>query len=317
MSAQPQPVALDVAIVSYRCRDLLRACLASLDEHAPVCPMSTCVVDNASGDGTAAMVAREFPHVTLIESETNRGFAAATNVAIGHGSAPYVLVLNPDTEVRAETLDRLVELMEDQPDIGVSGCRLELEDGTFDHASRRSFPTLVGALGHFTGIGRVCRSGPLAQYRAPDVERGPVDAVNGAFMLIRRGALEQVGLFDEGYWMYMEDLDLCYRLKQGGWVTWYEPSVSALHVKRGTTAGLRSPQLVWAFHYGMLRFYRRHYAPPRRRAINWLVYAGIGGRAAVVLFLSVITRSALLNRQKHQAGLPAQPDLAASDRLTG
>jgi GT2 family glycosyltransferase len=114
----------------------------------------------------------------------------------------------------------------------------------------------------------------------------------------------------------MEDLDLCYRLKQGGWVTWYEPSVSALHVKRGTTAGLRSPRLVWAFHYGMLRFYRTHYAPPRRRAINWLVYAGIGGRAAVVLFLSVITRAALLNRQKHQAGLPAQPDLAASDPLT-
>ena len=253
MSAQPQTVALDVAIVSYRCRDLLRACLASLDEHAPVCPMSTFVVDNASADGTAAMVAREFPHVSLIESETNRGFAAGTNVAIGHGSAPYVLVLNPDTEVRAETLDRLVQLMEDQPDIGVSGCRLELADGTFDHASRRSFPTLVGALGHFTGIGRVCRSGPLAQYRAPDVERGPVDAVNGAFMLIRRRALEQVGLFDEAYWMYMEDLDLCYRLKQAGWATWYEPSVSALHLKGGS-ARRRSTSLVLAFHAGMWRF---------------------------------------------------------------
>ena len=82
MSAVQQPVALDVAIVSYRCRDLLRACLASLDQHAPECPMSVCVVDNASGDGTAAMVAREFSHVTLIESGTNRGFAAATNAAI-------------------------------------------------------------------------------------------------------------------------------------------------------------------------------------------------------------------------------------------
>src|SRR5204862_4648666 len=85
MSAEPQPVALDVAIVSYRCRDLLRACLASLDQHAPECPMSVCVVDNASGDGTAAMVAREFSHVTLIESGTNRGFAAATNAAIRRG----------------------------------------------------------------------------------------------------------------------------------------------------------------------------------------------------------------------------------------
>jgi GT2 family glycosyltransferase len=298
MSPQPQPIALDVAIVSYRCRDLLRACLASLDEHAPGCPMNTCVVDNASGDGTAAMVAREFPHVTLIESETNRGFAAATNVAIGHGSAPYVLVLNPDTEVRAETLDRLVELMEDQPDIGVSGCRLELEDGTFDHASRRSFPTLVGALGHFTGIGRVCRSGPLAQYRAPDVERGPVDAVNGAFMLIRRGALDQVGLFDEGYWMYMEDLDLCYRLKQGGWVTWYEPSVSALHIKGGS-ARRRSSKLVLAFHAGMWRFYRHHVAPQRSMLLTAAVALGLCTKLVLALArLAVLRRRPQLHLGK-------------------
>jgi N-acetylglucosaminyl-diphospho-decaprenol L-rhamnosyltransferase len=298
MSPQPQPIALDVAIVSYRCRDLLRACLASLDEHAPGCPMNTCVVDNASGDGTAAMVAREFPHVTLIESETNRGFAAATNVAIGHGSAPYVLVLNPDTEVRAETLDRLVELMEDQPDIGVSGCRLELEDGTFDHASRRSFPTLVGALGHFTGIGRVCRRGPLAQYRAPNVERGPVDAVNGAFMLIRRGALDQVGLFDEGYWMYMEDLDLCYRLKQGGWVTWYEPSVSALHIKGGS-ARRRSSKLVLAFHAGMWRFYRHHVAPQRSMLLTAAVALGLCTKLVLALArLAVLRRLSQLQLGK-------------------
>jgi GT2 family glycosyltransferase len=298
MSPQPQPIALDVAIVSYRCRDLLRACLASLDEHAPGCPMTTCVVDNASGDGTAAMVAREFPQVTLIESETNRGFAAATNVAIGHGSAPYVLVLNPDTEVRAETLDRLVELMEDQPDIGVSGCRLELEDGTFDHASRRSFPTLVGALGHFTGIGRVFRGGPLAQYRAPNVERGPVDAVNGAFMLIRRGALDQVGLFDEGYWMYMEDLDLCYRLKQGGWVTWYEPSVSALHIKGGS-ARRRSSKLVLAFHAGMWRFYRHHVAPQRSMLLTAAVALGLCTKLVLALArLAVLRRRPQLHLGK-------------------
>jgi N-acetylglucosaminyl-diphospho-decaprenol L-rhamnosyltransferase len=290
MSAQPPPVALDVAIVSYRCRDLLRACLASLDQHAPECPMSICVVDNASGDGTAAMVAREFPRVTLIESETNRGFAAATNAAIRRGSAPFVLALNPDTKMRAGTLDRLLELMKDRPEVGVAGCRLELEDGTFDHASRRSFPTLVGALGHFTGIGRVCRSGPLAQYRAPNVERGPVDAVNGAFMLIRRWALEQVGLFDEGYWMYMEDLDLCYRLKQAGWVTWYEPSVSALHIKGGS-ARRRSTQLVLAFHAGMWRFYRHHVAPQRSILLTAAVALGL----CTKLFLA-LARLAVLRR---------------------
>ena len=122
---------------------------------------------------------------------------------------------------------------------------------------------MLGALGHFSGIGRKRDRGRLAQYRAPEVERGPVDAVNGAFMLIRRSALEEVGLFDEGFWMYMEDLDLCYRFREAGWVTWYEPSVSALHVKAGTTGGTRSPRLVYAFHYGMFRFYRKHYANNR------------------------------------------------------
>jgi len=282
MSAQPQPVALDVAIVSYRCRDLLRACLASLEQHAPACPVSTCVVDNASGDGTAAMVVHEFSHVTLIESETNRGFAAATNAAIRRGSAPYVLVLNPDTELRAGTLERLLDLMENRPEVGIAGCRLELEDGTFDHASRRSFPTLLGALGHFTGIGRVRRSGPLAQYRAPDVERGPVDAVNGAFMLSRRSALEQVGLFDERYWMYMEDLDLCYRLKQAGWVTWYEPSVSALHIKGGSTRR-RSSRLVVAFHAGMWRFYRCHIAQQRSTLVTAAVALGLCTKLVLAL----------------------------------
>jgi GT2 family glycosyltransferase len=281
MSAQPQPVALDVAIVSYRCRDLLRACLASLDQHAPACPMSISVVDNASGDGTVAMVAREFPHVMLIESETNCGFAAATNAAIRPGSAPYLLVLNPDTEVRAGTLDRLVELMEDRPEVGIAGCRLELEDGTFDHASRRSFPTRLGALAHFTGIGTRVTSGPLAQYRAPDVERGPVDAVNGAFMLLRRAALDEVGLFDEGYWMYMEDLDLCYRFAKASWTTWYEPSVTTLHVKGGTWPRARSVRLTVAFHYGMYRFYRKHYAG--RRAVDAAIVAGIGVKLAAAL----------------------------------
>src|SRR4029077_10494994 len=112
---------------------------------------------------------------------------------------------------------------EARPRVGLCGCRLEREDGSFDHAARRSFPTVLGALGHFTGAGRSDRApGALAQYRAPEVVSGEVDAVNGAFMLMRRAALDEVGLFDEGYWMYMEDLDLCYRLHEAGWVTWYE-----------------------------------------------------------------------------------------------
>ena len=279
---------LDVVIVSYRCKGLLRHCLSSLRDHPPRGGMTVRVVDNASGDDTAEMVRRDFPEVSLTVAPKNLGFGAASNVAIGAGSAPYVLCLNPDTRVTPGSLDRLLDLMEERIKVGISGCRLELEDGSFDYAAKRSFPTPLSALGHFTGLGRQRDWGALAAYRAPEVESGPVDAVNGAFMLIRRSALDEVGLFDEGYWMYMEDLDLCYRFAEAGWVTWYEPSVTVIHVKAGSSGPVRSPRLNYAFHYGMFRFYREYYAPTRSRLVSFAVYAGI----AVKLVLSV-ARNAL------------------------
>ena len=277
---------LDVVVVSYRCRDHLRRCLASLKRHAPS-GTRVWVIDNDSRDGTVELVRDEFPSVVLLESGENAGFARATNRGIAAGSAPYVLALNPDTELDENTLPTLLRLMDEHPEVGVAGPRLEQPDGTFDHASRRSFPTLLGALGHFSGIGRRLESGPLAQYRATEVERGPVDAVNGAFMLIRRAALEQVGLFDEGYWMYMEDLDLCFRFKQAGWLTWYEPSAVAMHVKGGS-AGRRSPRLVLAFHSGMWRFYRTHVGCRRSAPVNAAV-----GAALVFKLAGAVTRSGI------------------------
>jgi N-acetylglucosaminyl-diphospho-decaprenol L-rhamnosyltransferase len=289
--APPDDAGLEVSIVSYRSEALLRDCLASLRKHPSSRPMSVHVVDNASRDGTAEMVAREFPEFRLTASDQNLGFAAANNIAIRAGSAPYVLVLNPDTRVTAGSLDRLCELMDSRPGVGMAGPRLELDDGSFDHAARRSFPTPVSALGHLTGIGRRRESGRLAAYRAPEVESGPVDAVNGAFMLIRRAALDEVGLFDEGYWMYMEDLDLCYRLARAGWVTWYEPSVTVIHVKAGTTGPDRSVRLNRAFHYGMYRFYRTHYAAERNPIVNLAVYCGIALNLLVTVVRTEARRS--------------------------
>jgi GT2 family glycosyltransferase len=278
---------LDVAIVSYRCKELLRDCLRSLRDHPPSGGGRVCLVDNASGDGTPEMIRHEFPEVRLTVAPKNLGFAAASNVAIRTGDAPYVLCLNPDTRVTPGALDGLLDLMEEHPEVGISGCRLELEDGTFDWAAKRSFPTPLSALGHFTGVGRRRDSGALAAYRAPEVESGPVDAVNGAFMLIRRSALDRVGLFDEGFWMYMEDLDLCYRFAEAGWITWYEPALTVVHVKAGSSGPARSPRLNYAFHYGMFRFYRKHYAAKRSRFVNAPVYVGI----AVKLAVSVVRNS--------------------------
>jgi hypothetical protein len=267
---------LDVVIVSYRSRELLGRCLDAVGRHQLGAGMTVTVVDNASEDGTEEMLARRYGSVRRLPQPENLGFGAATNLGLAGGAGRYVLALNPDTEIEAETLPRLIELMESDPRIGCSGPALYREDGSFDHAARRGFPTPLSALGHFSGIGRRVGRGRLAEYRAPEVERGPVDAVNGAFMLLRREALEQVGAFDEGYWMYMEDLDLCYRLAEAGWITFYEPAVRAIHTKGGTTDGHRDRHLQIAFHRGMGRFYRKHYAADHGGAFNAMIYLGIG-----------------------------------------
>jgi GT2 family glycosyltransferase len=279
---------LDVVVVSFRCEPMLRECLESLRHFPSSTEMTVHVVDNASKDGTAEMVAREFPEVRLTASDQNLGFGAANNLVIRESKAPYILCLNPDTRATDGALDRLIEVMDERVKLGICGPRLELEDGTFDHAAKRSFPTPLSALGHFTGIGRRRGSGILAAYRAPEVDAGPVDAINGACMLFRRSALEEVGLFDEGYWMYMEDLDLCYRFDEERWVTWYEPSATVIHVKAGTTGPVRAPRLTYAFHYGMYRFYRKHYAAQKSRIVNAVVYSGI----ALKLIGSVINSTA-------------------------
>jgi GT2 family glycosyltransferase len=274
-------VTLEVVIVSYRSRELLRECLAALRQHAP--GHGVTVVDNDSRDGTVEMVGREFPEVRVIANERNAGFSAANNQAIRGGDSTYVLALNPDTRVTTGALDRLLELMEERRDIGILGCRLELEDGTLDHAAKRSFPTVAGAVGHFAGV--------HTQYRAPGVDSGPVDAVNGAFMLMRRSVLEEIGLFDEGYWMFMEDLDLCYRCREAGHVVWYEPSVTVVHVKHGSHGDVRTPKLDYAFHYGMARFYRKHYARQRNAAVNAAVYGGIWGKLGISLVSGTVKRA--------------------------
>jgi N-acetylglucosaminyl-diphospho-decaprenol L-rhamnosyltransferase len=304
MSDEP---ALDVVIVSYRSRELLGRCLDSLRAYPPSVPMKVIVVDNASGDGTAEMVAAEFPEVDLVACGTNLGFAAATNLGARRGEAPYLLALNPDTAVTESALDRVLAAIEAHPLVAVAGPRLLRADGSLDHAAKRSFPTPLSAIGHFTGVGRrEGATGKLAAYRAPEVEAGPVDAVNGAFMLIRRSAFEQADGFDEGYWMYMEDLDLCYTLAQRGWGTWYEPAAIVHHLKGGSAGTERSVRLNWAFHRGMYRFYRKHYAPNRSPVLNAIVYAGIAVKLATAVLHSALRRSRARLRQRRRSVAPSE-----------
>jgi GT2 family glycosyltransferase len=284
---------LEAIVVSHGAAGLLRRCLRSLEAHPAAGGTRVTVVDSGSRDSTPDMVENEFPKVRLIRA-ANIGFSAANNLALRKSSAPAVLLLNPDTEVYPGTLDAALARLWSQQRIGMVGVKLVTEDGELDHACKRSFPTPLSALAHFTGVGRSAHaSSALSQYRATqlgDDEAGEVDAVNGAFMLCREEAVRDVGLLDEGYWLYMEDLDWCHRFWDAGWKVFYEPSGTALHVKGGSSGGRRALQQEVAFHRGMGRFYRRFEAPRHNLLLNAAIYAGIVAKLAASLTITAVGR---------------------------
>src|SRR5579864_4429911 len=273
---------LSIIIVAFNGRELLRTCLRSLERYPLTLGCSEIhVVDNGSTDGTPEMVQRDFPGVVLHALDTNLGFAASNNLVLREISATYVLLLNPDTEATPGALDHMLGHMMQDQSIGMSGCRLERLDGSFDHAAKRSFPTPLAAVAHFTRLGRRESAGRrMSQYRAPCVDErgtGAVDAINGAFMLARRQAVDDVGLLDDGYWMYGEDLDWCYRFKECGWPIIYDGRVTFLHVKGGIAGCHRRIRQNYAFHHAMARFYRKFYAG-RRPWLDVLVFIAIGAK---------------------------------------
>jgi len=275
---------LEVVIVSHGAEALLRRCLRSLEEH-PLSggEMRVTVVDSGSTDGTPDMVEDEFPAVRLLRHD-NIGFSAANNLVLRQTHAEAVLLLNPDTEVYAGTLDAALARLRSDERIGMVGVKLVTESGELDHACKRSFPTPLSALAHFTGVGG-------SQYRAAhlgDDEPGEVDAVNGAFMLCQTTAVREVGLLDEGYWLYMEDLDWCHRFWDAGWKVFYEPAGVALHVKGGSSQRRRAARQEIAFHRGMARFYRRFDAPEHNPLLNAAVYAGVGAKLATSLVITTV-----------------------------
>jgi N-acetylglucosaminyl-diphospho-decaprenol L-rhamnosyltransferase len=286
---------LETIVVSHGAEELLRRCLRSLREHPAAGESRITVVDSGSPDGTPEMVEREFPEVRLLR-RGNVGFAAANNLALRESEAEAVLLLNPDTEVYAGALDAALARLRSEPRIGMVGVKLVTESGELDHACKRSFPTPLSALAHFTGLGRG-EDAPeaLGQYRATHLgedDPGEVDAVNGAFMLCRAAAVREVGLLDEGYWLYMEDLDWCRRFWDAGWKVFYEPAGTALHVKGGSSGARRAPRQEIAFHRGMARFYRRFEAPRRNSLVNLAVYAGIGAKLTVSVAITAVGRVA-------------------------
>ena len=289
------PKDLGIVIVNWNTKDLLRRCLQTVTASTGDVTYDVIVVDNASSDGSPDMVRDEFPQVMLMTSDTNGGFSYGNNLglrALGFsddgGASPkaprYALLLNPDTEVPPNALCEMVAYMDVHPQMGAAGPKLVLPDGSLDLACRRSFPTPMVALYRFSGLAKLFPNSPrFARYNMTYVDENielEVDCVVGAYMQIRREAIAQVGLLDETFFMYGEDIDWAFRIKQAGWTIFYNPAVTVKHVKRA--ASRKSKRAQQEFSRAMLIFYRKHYRKVTPLPLHALVLVGLllkGGRS--------------------------------------
>jgi N-acetylglucosaminyl-diphospho-decaprenol L-rhamnosyltransferase len=254
-------VDLTVVVVSWNVRDLLRRCLQSIDPRGGT--VEIIVVDNASTDGSPAMVRDEFPHVRLVANEENRGFTAANNQGLALSTGRSLLLLNPDTNVVGEALATMTAYLEAHPEVGALGPRLCYPDGSLQ-SSRRRFPTFTTALVESTVIQEWWHDNRfLRRYYmldTPDDRIQTVDWVVGACLLVRRAAYEQVGGLDEGFFMYSEEMDWCRRIKTAGWQVVYLPTATVVHHE-----GKSSEQVIAARHIyfqsSKLRYFRKHHGP--------------------------------------------------------
>ncbi|MFE8032215.1 glycosyltransferase family 2 protein [Thiohalocapsa marina] len=298
---------LAVVIVNYNAGLLLTKCVSSV--LADEVGAEIIVSDNASTDTSLALLRDQFgddPRLSILENGANLGFARANNVALGHACAPYVLFLNPDCLVAPGALERMLRFMQDTPKAGMAGCVVRNPDGSEQVASRRVIPD------PWIGLARVLRvehvwpsllAGKRLDRTDEPLPEGPaeVEAISGAFMLVRREALEQVGPLDEGYFLHCEDLDWFVRFRQAGWKIYLVPDAEAVHYK-GACSTRRPLAVLWHKHRGMGRFFRKFQFDRYPLPQSLLVLLGIWAHFALVSSAFALRRLAehLLERVRRR-----------------
>jgi hypothetical protein len=299
-----RPPDLSVCILSWNTEWLLHRCLCSIfqpqDEEVGAAMaraglphgsggdrigLEVIVVDNASSDGSAAMVERDFPSVKLVRSPKNLGFPGGNNLGYHHSSGRYFLLLNSDTVVSKGTFSALVEFADTEPRAGLIGPRVLNPDGTLQMSCRR-FPSLGAGLFRNTPLGRLfpnnrfTRDYLMADFSHDEVRE--VDWLSGCALMARREMVEQVGLLDESFFMYCEDVDWAWRARQAGWRNLYFPGASLIHeIGRSTDKAVN--RMIIQFHLSMYRFFRKHHAATANPATRLLVVGGLTVRAGLML----------------------------------
>ena len=244
---------LSIVIVSYNVRDYLENCLQSVSRALEGIEGEVFVVDNHSDDDSVETVRSQYPWVRLIENQENMGFSRANNIAIRESRGEYVLLLNPDTIVEKSTLREVLRFMEEHPKAGGAGVMMHNVDGSLAPESRRALPTPWVSCLKMLGFTKRYYMSHL-----PWDQPSRIEVISGAFCFLRKKALDEVGLLDEDFFMYGEDIDLSYRLMKGGWENWYLP-YPITHFK-GKSTQKSDYRYVHIFYKAMLIFFRKHYS---------------------------------------------------------
>lgn len=278
-------------IINRNTREFLRGCLDSIASQDFDGEISVWVVDNGSTDGSPGMVLSGFPGVNLVLNDCNVGYARACNQGAAKTVEPYLLFMNSDTVLAPDTARVLVEHLERQPDTGVVGPRILNADGTVQY-SCREFPCVRDAFLH-AFLGLFTADNPAsARYKKTEWahdQECEVDWVSGCFFATRREAFEAVGGFDERYYMYVEDVDLCWRVRRAGWVVSYVPRGDVYHYI-GMSSQAVPVRMVFHHHASMLRFHRKTYAGGARPLVNAAVAAGVLSRFLLIMALNTFYR---------------------------
>lgn len=225
-------IKLSIVIVSWNVEELLETCLRSVLANASGLSMEVIVVDNASKDGTVQMIKNKFPEVKLVINDDNEGFAAANNQGILQSRGEYIVALNPDTKIPRETFQKMIAFMDRKPKVGISGCKHRNPDFTLQ-PSVRSFPTWSALIFIFTKFAKLFPgSPPIWKYLRRDLDYNlnqPVDQVAGSCFMMRRDMINAIGLFDENFFIWFEEVDMCKRAKLEGWEVWYFAESDIIH----------------------------------------------------------------------------------------
>ncbi|WP_375417334.1 glycosyltransferase family 2 protein [uncultured Hymenobacter sp.] len=290
-------VKLSVVIVNYNVSYFLEQALLSVRRAAQELgePVEVLVVDNNSADNSVAMVRARFPEVVLLANQHNPGFSKANNQAIRRARGEYVLLLNPDTVVEESTFRACSDFMDQHPRAGGLGVLMLDGQGRFLPESKRGLPTPAVAFYKIFGLARLFpKSRTFGRYHLGFLDKNQtheIEVLSGAFMWLRRAALEQVGLLDEDYFMYGEDIDLSYRLQRGGWLNYYFPGARIIHYK-GESTRRTSVNYVFVFYRAMVIFARKHFAPGRAGLFSLLINAAIWLRAGAAVAQRLAGRAA-------------------------